>query len=113
MADYADLKARLRTLNLRVSTSGHVPVRDLHLGPSFTDALTAIEALEERVRGMRGQGQSEGWAAAVGFLRNMSAIHPPASLSHAASLLADQLEDARQAKSARATLNQESPDAGR
>lgn len=58
--------------------------------------LTAHKEEAERERdGLRRQGQDEGFAAAVAQLRGMSAQKPPASLHHAASLLADSLERSR------------------
>lgn len=48
---------------------------------------------EEEVE--RRRGQEEGFAAAVQWLRDRAAIKPPASLWHAAQLLADQLEQSR------------------
>jgi hypothetical protein len=111
MSDYAYLKARLRTLNLRVSTSLNVPVRDLYLGSSFTDATTAIEALEERVRVLSealrpfakagelfpDRAPDEHW--------DQSIYRPAAGPDY--EIAGDDL------RSARTTLNQESPDAGR
>jgi hypothetical protein len=58
-----------------------------------------------RVEAMREQGQAEGFAAAVAQLRALSAQNPPATLHHAASLLADSLEESRQP--ARAALHVE------
>lgn len=43
----------------------------------------------------RERGQAEGFAAAVTWLRERSAIKPPATLHHAAMILADQLEQSR------------------
>jgi len=49
--------------------------------------LSEMVLLAERLN-----GHAEGHAAAVQWLRDRSAQHPPASLFHAAGLLADQLE---------------------
>lgn len=44
---------------------------------------------------LREKGQGEGFAAAIQWLRDRSAMKPPATLWHAAAILADQLERSR------------------
>jgi len=61
--------------------------------------LTSEREENERLRGDRLKGQTEGFAAAVQWLRDRGAQHPPASLFHAALLLADQMEASRAALS--------------
>jgi Lar family restriction alleviation protein len=56
---------------------------------------TRIEALEADNARARAQGQDEGFAAAVQELRDMSARKPLPTLWHAASVLADSLEQSR------------------
>lgn len=58
-------------------------------------AATRIEALEADNARARAQGQDEGFAAAVQELRDMSARKPLPTLWHAASVLADSLEQSR------------------
>jgi hypothetical protein len=54
--------------------------------------LTLLAELDAQADAERDRGQSEGFAAAVGWLRDRGAMNPPATLHHAASILADQLE---------------------
>lgn len=54
-----------------------------------------ISTLTAEVEAMRQQGQAEGFAAAVQQLRDMGGMKPPPALWHAASLLADSLEQSR------------------
>lgn len=61
--------------------------------PSYQQAR--IEALEADNARARAQGQDEGFAAAVQELRDMSARKPLPTLWHAASVLADSLEQSR------------------
>jgi hypothetical protein len=65
------------------------------INPDGPEAADAITTLLEEVGRYREQGQAEGFAAAVQWLRDRSAMKPPASLWHAASLLADQMEQSR------------------
>ena len=66
---------------------------------AYRRAITAlqsrIDALEAENAQMRRQGQDEGFAAAVQELRDMSARKPLPTLWHAASALADSLEQSR------------------
>ena len=59
------------------------------------EAADRIEALEADNARARAQGQDEGFAAAVQELRGMSARKPLPTLWHAASVLADSLEQSR------------------
>jgi hypothetical protein len=59
--------------------------------PALIDQLEADGGAEV----MRLQGQAEGFAAAVQWLRDRSAMKPPATLFHAATILADQMEQSR------------------
>lgn len=71
-----------------------------------TDALRNPDGPEaaEALASIRLQGQAEGFAAAVQWLRDRSAMKPAPTLSHAASILADQMEQSRIPASARALL---------
>jgi len=65
------------------------------LTPSERRAVAAIQstlATSPRAGDLREAGQAEGFAAAVAQLRDMAARKPPATLHHAATILADQLE---------------------
>ena len=70
-------------------SSWNVPSSDIR------QMATRIEALEAENAQMRRQGQDEGFAAAVQELRDMSARKPLPTLWHAASVLADSLEQSR------------------
>lgn len=70
----------------------HDEFESLTLTPMLTAALATQPASDT---GLREQGRAEGFAAAVAWLRDRSAMKPPATLWHAASLLADQLEQSR------------------
>jgi hypothetical protein len=54
-----------------------------------------IAELEVRIAAMRAQRQSEGFASAVHWLRERSAMKPPATLWSAAEILAGQMEQSR------------------
>ena len=51
-----------------------------------------LAELDAQADAERGLGQAEGFAAAVQWLRDRGAQRPPAVLFHAASILADQME---------------------
>jgi len=73
-------------------TANERPIVEQSLAAHRIAAEARVSAREEV---LRVQGQAEGFAAAVAQLRNMSATKPPASLSHAASILADSLDNSR------------------
>lgn len=68
-----------------------------------------IDKLRAELAGVRAQGQREGKAAVCGWLRELSATKPPASLHHAALMLADQFEASEQPCDARALASEGTP----
>lgn len=70
------------------------PARPYHADP-VRRAAAALATKDAEIAAMRLQGQEEGFAAAVQWLRDRSAMKPPATLFHAATLLADQMEQSR------------------
>ena len=77
---------------------------------ALSDRQAAVEAAVEK---MRVQGQQEGKAAVCQWLRDRSATNPPATLWHAASILADQFEQSEiPASSIRGTPDRSNDHAG-
>lgn len=70
--------------------------REIEAQADTIEALQArVDVLEAENARIRRQGQDEGFAAAVQELRDMSARKPLPTLWHAASVLADSLEQSR------------------
>ena len=75
--------------------AGAVTADDAHKAGSLAAATVIQQAFAERDGEMRLQGQAEGFAGAVQWLRDRGAMKPPATLWHAAEILADQMEQSR------------------
>ena len=69
--------------------------RYINLARAALSAMPDPLAMAKAMQDGQMQGQAEGFAGAVQWLRERSACKPPATLWHAASILADQLEQSR------------------
>ena len=89
----------------------HKSWRDSHgeLNDAPNEAAAAIQSLTAERDAMRLQGQSEGFAAAVAWLRDRGAMKPRPMFSLAAETLADQMEQSRIPGQARALLEGSKP----